>query len=1508
MDINIGGIGLNDALYLNSYVLEEFENSLYPALEPVIVANVAETLSVVSEPVVDLLVDEEFTLILEELNDSENLTGIEGAIGDLQSLIDSKLELSEPGSSADSVIDPYFIEVSRLLEQQNDQEKLAILCKVSEIDLDDESKAQFRDYLLDSDVSASLADAFLAAIANGADEEKLEFIENNKYIISAQNIDDQQMILVSLQDTDNLIEDDTAFTKALMDLIKAEKRDKVDILLKGRELNLTEDEQSKFLELILNQSVSATVAESFIDIASSTDDLEKLSYLEANKYEISRMLEDDQKNLLTCLLDSANSSENDLLRVTSMQYFIETGDRDRLTVLDKTRNLNLDTAQEKQFINYLWVDSDIAKAYLDILESGLDILESGKSQEKLDFLNKNKDLIGASSDATQAKILDSLLDKDKLTEQDIFFAETILNLAGDGDFDKKLEILEEGRQLINLNADQELQLLNYLGDDKISVQLSQNYLKMFTKDTEKLNFIDEKLNFIETNKDLISKYDELTQNKIFDFLQDDRNLTNSDLSFAKKLLHLLELGDDQGIDLLDKARDIELNSNQEDKFLDYIDDEAISSTVTNAYLDLVMDEANEDKINFLELNKYIISSLDEAKQNKVMEYLMDSNYLTENDIGFTSKLLTFIKNGDEKGIEALDLARQRVLGDKKEDLFLEYLSLTDTTNQIQLDKLLQSLSINRSGVNLSFSDVFNTLKKQGDKAKLNLLIQGNLLEMDVETRNQWRAALIEKDVSADFAKTYLDLVKSNADPSKLNFLAENKFIISELDKELQKKVFDSVTDSADFTEDDVSFAKTYLSLARRGDLTKLNLLEQNRKTEFSSEQEEKFLDYLSDANVSVSLIDAFLDVVSSGADAEKLKYLSENKYLISSSDTVIQDKVLDCLLDSDKLTKDDTAFADTLITLLRNQDTDRLGILLRTRDLDLSLEHEQEERFLNYFLNDNVSLGFTETYLTLLNSGADTDKLDFIDDNKYAISSLSAIAQTKVLNYLADENAVINQKQPETFSLLSKLNILEESSVLSLNKTQEKQLLNYIMDNKVSADLTSTYVDLVNLGSESEKVSYLEDNKYLISSYDKKSQKTLSEYLVDKENKADLDLVYVINLSNFIQEGDSGKITVLESSRGLGLGVSGERQFFSYLADNKLSADFAKAYLDLFTFEASSGKYSCLENNKYLVADLSQPNQDRFFKYLVDSDDKLHEDLLFTKVLLHFAKQGSVSKTNALDSGFELDLDAPQEKQFLRYLLNSKLSSKIAVGYAELATTNITTNVLDLLKNNQSSISLLNIGLQEQLADQMKAAANHSEESLPILGLSFSLIRDYKIDKSAAVELSEILESDQALEGLQNFKQNNKLQRVIIDPKSRLHDTEVQSSAQKISKLGKFLGVNVEASQSNNVTAVNKMIEALLSAPLKQFETKQDREQKILGDYQSRLDSYTVLIMDELSKGDKLDPKKLELLQARRNNLENSIQAIENSRNSITSSTQRDPYIQRQIDEILANRVSLNVF
>lgn len=110
----------------------------------------------------------------------------------------------------------------------------------------------------------------------------------------------------------------------------------------------------------------------------------------------------------------------------------------------------------------------------------------------------------------------------------------------------------------------------------------------------------------------------------------------------------------------------------------------------------------------------------------------------------------------------------------------------------------------------------------------------------------------------------------------------------------------------------------------------------------------------------------------------------------------------------------------------------------------------------------------------------------------------------------------------------------------------------------------------------------------------------------------------------------------------------------------------------------------------------------------------------------------------------------------------------------------------------------------------------------------------------------------------------------LIDSKLELNDSESKSSAQKISKHGKFLGVNVEA-------------------------------------YQSRLDSCKVLIMDELSKGDKLDLKKLQLLEAKRTNLENSIQAIENGRNSIIGSTQRDPYLQRHIDEILATVAPLNV-
>jgi hypothetical protein len=391
------------------------------------------------------------------------------------------------------------------------------------------------------------------------------------------------------------------------------------------------------------------------------------------------------------------------------------------------------------------------------------------------------------------------------------------------------------------------------------------------------------------------------------------------------------------------------------------------------------------------------------------------------------------------------------------------------------------------------------------------------------------------------------------------------------------------------------------------------------------------------------------------------------------------------------------------------------------------------------------------------------------------------------MNYIIDENAVINQKQPETFSILSKLNILEKTSASFLNEKQEKQLLNYIMDNKISADFTSTYLDLVSSVLEPEKLTYLENNKYLISSFEKNPQKILLEYLVDKENESALDIVYVNNLSKLIQDGDSEKITVLESSRDLGLGINREREFFSYLADTKLSADFARAYLDLFTFEAASDKFSYLENNKYLVAGLSKPNQDRFFNYLVDPADKLEEDLLFAKVLINLAQQGAVSKTNALDTGFKLDLDSQEEKQFLRYLLDARLSSQIAVGYAELANANVANPILDLLKNTQRSVSLLSIGLQEKLGEHMKAAANHLEESIAILGLGFSLIQDYKINKKASGEFTEIFKSDDILVNLQNFKQDNNLQKTVVDPRYRLQDSELQYSVRKISNVGKFV-------------------------------------------------------------------------------------------------------------------------
>jgi hypothetical protein len=240
VDISNEGISLTDVLYPNNYILEDFENSLYDANLSVISGNALAPLILELSPIVnESVIEEEFNLDVNEsvIKEEFNLDVNEFLFTDPVVLEPFAELVNEPSSDINLATDSYFTQVAKLLEQQNNQEKLATLHKASAMDLDDKSKAQLKDYLLDSDVSANLAAAFLIAATSDVGFEKIEFIENNKYVISAQNTLDQQMIFTSLLDADNLTEDDTTFTKALINLIKAGKRDKVDVLIRINSLS-----------------------------------------------------------------------------------------------------------------------------------------------------------------------------------------------------------------------------------------------------------------------------------------------------------------------------------------------------------------------------------------------------------------------------------------------------------------------------------------------------------------------------------------------------------------------------------------------------------------------------------------------------------------------------------------------------------------------------------------------------------------------------------------------------------------------------------------------------------------------------------------------------------------------------------------------------------------------------------------------------------------------------------------------------------------------------------------------------------------------------------------------------------------------------------------------------------------------------------------------------------------------------------------------------------------------
>ena len=138
MDISNEGISLTDVLYPNNYILEDFENSLYGANLSVISGNALAPLILELSPIVnESVIEEEFNLDVNEfvIKEEFNLDVNEFLFTDPVVLEPFAELVNEPSSDINLATDSYFTQVAKLLEQQNNQEKLVTLHKAMFINM-----------------------------------------------------------------------------------------------------------------------------------------------------------------------------------------------------------------------------------------------------------------------------------------------------------------------------------------------------------------------------------------------------------------------------------------------------------------------------------------------------------------------------------------------------------------------------------------------------------------------------------------------------------------------------------------------------------------------------------------------------------------------------------------------------------------------------------------------------------------------------------------------------------------------------------------------------------------------------------------------------------------------------------------------------------------------------------------------------------------------------------------------------------------------------------------------------------------------------------------------------------------------------------------------------------------------------------------------------------------------------------------------------------------------------
>ena len=450
----------------------------------------------------------------------------------------------------------------------------------------------------------------------------------------------------------------------------------------------------------------------------------------------------------------------------------------------------------------------------------------------------------------------------------------------------------------------------------------------------------------------------------------------------------------------------------------------------------------------------------------------------------------------------------------------------------------------KAGANTKELKAFSNMISNGSSAEKlsvldNYIRNGAEIPLTDDQESKFLSYLITPATSG-IAKTYLALIKNNASPEKfelldklakgeysLNEAQENKFLdylSNETNTDITKTYLSLVTgndankagklaalealaannatDKLDDTQEDVflnylttegnvNIAQTYASILNGNETDTVKTAKiaslgafalANDNGAISSDQENKFLDYLKSSNIRVA--NTYLTFIKDNASPEKfeiLDKLAKGEYSLNEA----QENTFFDYLNNET----NTDIAKTYLSLVTGNDANKAGKLaaleaLATNNATDKLDDTQEDVFLNYLTSEG-NINIAQTYAGIIN-GNETDTVKtaklaslaaftLANDN----GAISSAQENKFLDYLKSSSAGVsktylalikNNASPERFVLLDKL----ANGEYSLNETQENTFFDFLTKFQ-NTKLAETYAGIIKQGGNQSSVTYLED-------------------------------------------------------------------------------------------------------------------------------------------------------------------------------------------------------------------------------------------------------------------------------------------------------------------------------------------------------------------------------------------------------------------------------------------------